>query len=183
MSDTAKSNQPRAVLLGVAGAGVVEVARELGRTHPDLSIVSVEQRASDAAGTAVSDVLIDRGEARYEQLIKQAALQALAEPSVVALPPQAPLNPEVAARLEELKSRGGVIIGFTAQLEELIRRTGLNAPRAAGLGPTRRMFANLMKEYETAYEPLVTHKMDTTGQSVTRVSERVFALIPGRAVS
>ncbi|MDO5729113.1 MAG: shikimate kinase [Actinomycetaceae bacterium] len=173
---------PGIVILGVSGAGKSAVAVELGALT-GLEVVESVDLVEKNTGVDASTLLVREGESAFENACQIAAMEALETDGIVVLSAGIARSAIVLERLIDLKSQGILLVELYADLATLMRRTGLNAPRAVGLGPTRRMLSALVDEYREQYARCEPMTIDTSLMRAQHVAERIFAHIDTNAVS
>lgn len=187
MSDLSLSNDrmpgdatPRAVLLGVAGAGKTTA----GRMAADLlgvPLIEVDDLVEQATHQSVADLVVMQ-DSRLPDLLTEATLRALrpggeAEGAIVTLGASVPTYPQVPPAIQGARAHGTVVIELAADLGTIASRNGLNAPRSLALGQPRRLLARMAAELEAAYGPLVDQRIDTTHMSPDEVARAIVAAV------
>ncbi len=163
------AEHPIVVVLGPSGSGRTEVSNQLGKSLGVLAVESEELIGQDGQALLVTDV-----SAAHERL-DRAALDLLrgggeGAGSVVSLHPSAVLDGEVMEGLQEAQAVGTKIVCLEADLNTLVRRTGLLAPRPASLGPIRSWFRGQLAELNSRYEELADLWCDTSASSPAEVA-------------
>jgi shikimate kinase len=161
------------VLIGPPGAGKTTVGRALAK-RLEVEFCDTDQMVEAAAGVAVAEIFLQRGEAAFRELERAACAEALAraetEPLVVALGGGAPLDPDTGAAL----SRALVVfLDVSAALGA--RRVGLNAARPLLAGSPRRLWRELMAARRPVYEALADIHFPVDGLSPTEAARRIAA--------
>lgn len=169
-------------MIGVSGAGKSSVAGELSSLCA-LAVVESIDIVEQQTGLDASTLLVRAGESVFEEACQAAALEALDSDGIVVLTPGIARSHLVLDRLIALKSQGTMLVELYADIATLMRRTGLNAPRAVGLGPTRRMLTNLVGEYREEYARCEPLSIDTSLSQARHVAESLFARIDQNTVS
>lgn len=177
-----ETTRPRFVVIGVSGAGKSAVADELSYLT-DLGVVESIDLVEQQTGLDASTLLVRAGDSLFEDACQAAALEALNSDGIVVLTPGIARSRVVLDHLIELKSGGTMLVELYADTATLMRRTGLNAPRAVGLGPTRRMLVNLVEEYRQEYARCEPLSIDTSLSQARHVAERIFARTDQNTVS
>jgi shikimate kinase len=145
------STVPVVVLVGPMGAGKSTVGQLLaerlgvGYRDTDEDIVSEQ-------GRTIAEIFVDEGEPAFRALEKQAVLRALAEhEGVLALGGGAILDEGTRAALAGL-----TVVYLSMDVEEAVRRTGLNAARPLLAVNPRRQWRELMEARRHLYEEVAT---------------------------
>ena len=156
--------RPRAVIVGVPGAGKTSVGRSLARSW------QVDFRDTDAdvevlAGKSVSDIFVDDGEPRFRELEKDAVAHALTEhEGVLALGGGAILDESTRALLV-----GHVVVWLNVGLADATKRVGLSSARPLLLGNVRSTMLRLMQEREPFYREVATIEIETDGRAIADI--------------
>lgn len=176
-SEGATTENPALIILvGAPGTGKSVVAHELGQllSVPALESESLVERR---LGGALSDLMVDDPEGALEAL-NVAALDLLqgnfhSEGGVITLSSSAPLNPKVAAALQDVTDKGGAVVVLTASLATLVKRNGLNAPQPPGLGTPRAWFRSHLRLLEEAYLLIGDYWCDTDRCDPRQCAEQI----------
>lgn len=160
---------PRLVLTGPMGVGKSTVGQLLaerlgvGYRDTDDDIVAAE-------GRAVSDIFVEDGEPAFRALEKEAVRQALAShDGVLALGGGAILDPDTRALLA-----GERVVYLSMDVDEAVRRTGLNAARPLLAVNPRKQWRELMEARRHLYEEAATAVVPTDGRTPEEVTEAVL---------
>ncbi|MEY9810965.1 shikimate kinase [Streptomyces albogriseolus] len=160
---------PRLVLTGPMGVGKSTVGQLLaerlgvGYRDTDDDIVAAE-------GRAVSDIFVEDGEPAFRALEKEAVRQALAShDGVLALGGGAILDPDTRALLA-----GERVVYLSMDVEEAVRRTGLNAARPLLAVNPRKQWRELMEARRHLYEEAATAVVPTDGRTPEEVTDAVL---------
>lgn len=164
--------RPAVVIVGPLGSGRTSVGAALADL---LGVPLMETEDCVAADLAMP---FDRAILSLDQPAVAAAVEAAAirqlsdagEPRVVTLLPSAAVD----QILEELASIAVPVVALTAPIAELARRVGLNAPRSAGLGQPRAVFAQMVKRLEELYRPVVRAEFSTEGRAPHTVAIEIM---------
>jgi shikimate kinase len=163
------SDGPRLVLVGPMGVGKSTVGRlladRLGVAYRDTDddIVAAE-------GRAIADIFVDDGEERFRALEKDAVRTALAgHEGVLALGGGAVLD----AGTRELLAAHAVVY-LSMDVEEAVRRTGLNAARPLLAVNPRKQWRELMEARRHLYTEVARVVVPTDGRSPEEVAEAVL---------
>ena len=160
--------RPRAVIVGVPGAGKTSVGRSLARSW------QVDFRDTDAdvevlAGKSVSDIFVDDGESRFRELEKDAVARALTEhEGVLALGGGAILDDSTRALLAD-----HVVVWLNVGLADATKRVGLSSARPLLLGNVRSTMLRLMQEREPFYREVATIEIETDGRAIADIVAEV----------
>ncbi|MBN0045559.1 shikimate kinase [Streptomyces actuosus] len=156
---------PLLVLVGPMGVGKSTVGRLLaerlgvGYRDTDDDIVA-------AQGREISDIFVADGEPAFRAMEKQAVHAALAEhEGVLALGGGAVLDADTRALLA-----GHRIVYLSMDVEEAVRRTGLNVARPLLAVNPRKQWRELMEARRHLYEEVATAVVPTDGRTPDEVS-------------
>jgi len=163
------SAAPVVVLVGPMGVGKSTVgellAERLGVTYRDTDADIVAAR-----GRTISEIFVDEGEPVFRALEKDAVRRALAEhDGVLALGGGAVLDADTRALLT-----GHKVVYLTMDVEEAVRRTGLNAARPLLALNPRKQWRELMEARRHLYEEVATAVVATDGRDPEEVARAVL---------
>ncbi|MER6328558.1 shikimate kinase [Streptomyces sp. NPDC001034] len=157
---------PRLVLVGPMGVGKSTVGRLLaerlgtGYRDTDDDIVAAE-------GRAISAIFVDEGEEFFRALEKAAVAAALAEhEGVLALGGGAVLDADTRALLARHP-----VVYLSMDVEEAVRRTGLNVARPLLAVNPRKQWRELMEARRHLYEEVATAVVSTDGRTPEEVTQ------------
>ncbi|MDI3408758.1 shikimate kinase [Streptomyces cavernicola] len=160
---------PRIVLVGPMGVGKTTVgellAERLGTTFrdTDADIVAAE-------GREIAEIFVDDGEPHFRELERQAVRAALAEhPGVLALGGGAVLD----AGTRELLAEQTVVY-LSMDVEEAVKRTGLNAARPLLAVNPRKQWRELMEARRHLYTDTARVVVATDGRTPEEVADAVL---------
>lgn len=156
---------PAVVLVGPMGVGKSTVGRLLaerlgtGFRDTDEDIVAVE-------GRAIADIFVDEGEPAFRAIEKRAVRTALAEhEGVLALGGGAILDADTRALLA-----GHPVVYLSMDVEEAVRRTGLNVARPLLAVNPRKQWRELMEARRHLYEEVASAVVPTDGRTPEEVT-------------
>ncbi|MFR0353875.1 shikimate kinase [Streptomyces sediminimaris] len=159
----------RVVLVGPMGVGKSTVGQLLagrlgvGYRDTDDDIVAGQ-------GRTIADIFLDEGEAAFRAIEKQAVRRALAEhDGVLALGGGAILDADTRALLA-----GHRVVYLSMDVEEAVRRTGLNAARPLLAVNPRKQWRELMEARRSLYEQVATAVVATDGRTPEEVTQTVL---------
>ncbi|MFF7450937.1 MULTISPECIES: shikimate kinase [unclassified Streptomyces] len=157
---------PVVVLVGPMGVGKSTVgqllAERLGVGYRDTDDDIVAEQ-----GRAIADIFVDEGEAAFRAIEKRAVLRALAEHGgVLALGGGAILDEGTRAALT-----GVDVVYLSMDVEEAVKRTGLNAARPLLAVNPRKQWRELMEARRHLYEQVATAVVATDGRTPEEVTE------------
>ncbi|WND40467.1 shikimate kinase [Streptomyces sp. BB1-1-1] len=117
-------------------------------------------------GRTVADIFVDEGEAAFRALEKQTVHRALAEhDGVLALGGGAILDPDTRGLLAAQR-----VVYLSMDVEEAVKRTGLNAARPLLAVNPRRQWRELMEARRHLYEEVATVVVATDGRTPEEVT-------------
>lgn len=159
-------SSPVIVLVGPMGVGKSTVgqllAERLGVAYRDTDddIVTTE-------GRTIADIFVDEGEPAFRAIEKRAVRAALTEhEGVLALGGGAILDPDTRALLA-----GQRVVYLSMDVEEAVKRTGLNAARPLLAVNPRKQWRELMEARRHLYEEAATAVVPTDGRTPEEVTE------------
>ncbi|WP_208903697.1 shikimate kinase [Streptomyces incarnatus] len=132
----------------------------LGYRDTDEDIVAAE-------GCTIAEIFVDEGEPAFRALEKRAVHTALAEhEGVLALGGGAVLDADTRALLA-----GHRVVYLAMDVEEAVKRTGLNAARPLLAVNPRRQWRELMEARRHLYEEVATAVVPTDGRTPEEVTQ------------
>ncbi|MFE4670136.1 3-dehydroquinate synthase [Streptomyces sp. NPDC056716] len=163
---------PLVVLVGPMGVGKSTVggllAERLGVAFRDTDADIVAAR-----GKEIADIFVEEGEAAFRTLEKQAVRQALTEhDGVLALGGGAILDADTRLNLAGLP-----VVYLSMDVEEAVRRTGLNAPRPLLAINPRKQWRELMEARRQLYEGVARSVVATDGRTPEEVTQDVLDVL------
>ncbi|GGV68305.1 shikimate kinase [Streptomyces thermoviolaceus subsp. thermoviolaceus] len=157
------------VLVGPMGVGKSTVGRMLaerlgtGYRDTDDDIVAAE-------GRSISDIFVDEGEPYFRAREKEAVARALADfDGVLSLGGGAILDADTRRLLA-----GHRVVYLSMDVEEAVRRTGLNVARPLLAVNPRKQWRELMEARRHLYEEVATAQVATDGRTPEEVTEAVL---------
>ncbi|MGI5374002.1 shikimate kinase [Streptomyces sp. CA-251387] len=160
------STAPVVVLVGPMGVGKSTVGRLLaerlgvGYRDTDDDIVAAE-------GRTIAEIFVDEGEPAFRAIEKQAVHRALAEhDGVLALGGGSILDADTRALLA-----GERVVYLSMDVEEAVKRTGLNAARPLLAVNPRKQWRELMEARRHLYEDVATAVVATDGRTPEEVTQ------------
>ncbi len=154
------------VLVGPMGVGKSTVgqllAERLGVVYRDTDDDIVAEQ-----GRSIAEIFVDEGEAAFRAIEKQAVRRALAEhDGVLALGGGAILDEDTRALLA-----GQRVAYLSMDVEEAVKRTGLNAARPLLAVNPRKQWRELMEARRHLYEGVATAVVATDGRTPEEVTQ------------
>ncbi|MEU4877830.1 shikimate kinase [Streptomyces sp. NPDC021608] len=159
-------NGPRVVLVGPMGVGKSTVgqllAERLGVAYRDTDDDIVAE-----SGRSIAEIFVDEGEDAFRAREKQAVRRALTEhDGVLALGGGSILDPDTRDLLA-----GQRVLYLAMDVEEAVKRTGLNAARPLLAVNPRKQWRELMEARRHLYEGVATAVVATDGRTPEEVSQ------------
>ncbi|MFJ9817071.1 shikimate kinase [Streptomyces sp. NPDC101151] len=149
--------------MGVGKSTVGQLLAErlgVGYRDTDDDIVAAEDRA-------IAEIFVDDGEAAFRVIEKRAVRTALAEhDGVLALGGGAVLDADTRALLA-----GQRVVYLSMDVEEAVRRTGLNVARPLLAVNPRKQWRELMEARRHLYEEVATAVVPTDGRTPDEVTQ------------
>jgi shikimate kinase len=160
------SAAPVVVLVGPMGVGKSTVgqllADRLGVVYRDTDDDIVAEQ-----GRSIAEIFVDEGEPAFRAIEKQAVHRALAEhDGVLALGGGAILDADTRALLA-----GQRVAYLSMDVEEAVKRTGLNAARPLLAVNPRKQWRELMEARRHLYEGVATAVVATDGRTPEEVTQ------------
>ncbi|MER6459994.1 shikimate kinase [Streptomyces sp. NPDC048409] len=149
--------------MGVGKSTVGELlARRLGIGYRD-----TDEDIVAAEGREIADIFVADGEAAFREIEKRAVRQALAEhDGVLALGGGAVLDADTRALLA-----GRQVVYLSMDVEEAVKRTGLNAARPLLAINPRKQWRELMEARRHLYEEVASAVVATDGRTPEEVTQ------------
>ncbi|MEU0601606.1 shikimate kinase [Streptomyces sp. NPDC006393] len=163
------SATPVVVLVGPMGVGKSTVghllAGRLGLGYRDTDDDIVTEQ-----GRTIAEIFVDDGEPAFRAIEKRTVRRALAEhDGVLALGGGAILDPDTRALLA-----GARVVYLSMDVEEAVKRTGLNAARPLLAVNPRKQWRELMEARRHLYEEVATAVVTTDGRTPEEVTQSVL---------
>ncbi|KOU74386.1 shikimate kinase [Streptomyces sp. MMG1533] len=160
------SAEPLVVLVGPMGVGKSTVgqllAERLGVGYRDTDDDIVAEQ-----GRSIAEIFVDEGESAFRAIEKRAVHTALADhDGVLALGGGAILDEDTRALLA-----GQRVVYLSMDVEEAVRRTGLNAARPLLAVNPRKQWRELMEARRHLYESIATAVVSTDGRTPEEVTQ------------
>ena len=157
---------PLVVLVGPMGVGKSTVgqllAERLGVAYRDTDEDIVAEQ-----GRSIAEIFVDEGEETFRAIEKQAVRRALdAHPGVLALGGGSVLDADTRALLA-----GQRVLYLSMDVEEAVKRTGLNAARPLLAVNPRKQWRELMEARRHLYEGVATAVVATDGRTAEEVAQ------------
>ncbi|MDT0404484.1 MULTISPECIES: shikimate kinase [Streptomyces] len=157
---------PVIVLIGPMGVGKSTVGRLLAE-RLNVAYRDTDDDIVTAEGRTIADIFVDEGEPAFRVIEKRAVRTALAgHEGVLALGGGAILDPETRALLA-----GQRVVYLSMDVEEAVKRTGLNAARPLLAVNPRKQWRELMEARRHLYEEAATAVVPTDGRTPEEVTE------------
>ncbi|TGZ19229.1 shikimate kinase [Streptomyces sp. S816] len=157
---------PRLVLVGPMGVGKSTVGRLLAE-RLDVGYRDTDDDIVAAEGREISEIFVDEGEEHFRALEKAAVATALTEHrGVLALGGGAVLDADIRALLAPHP-----VVYLSMDVEEAVRRTGLNVARPLLAVNPRKQWRELMEARRHLYEEVATAVVTTDGRTPEEVTQ------------
>ncbi|MFE6828731.1 shikimate kinase [Streptomyces sp. NPDC057690] len=157
---------PLVVLVGPMGVGKSTVGQLLAE-RLDVGYRDTDDDIVAEAGRSIAEIFVDEGEEAFRAIEKRAVRRALAEhDGVLALGGGSVLDPDTRALLA-----GQRVVYLAMDVEEAVKRTGLNAARPLLAVNPRKQWRELMEARRPLYEGVATAVVATDGRTPEEVSQ------------
>ncbi|MFV8188843.1 MULTISPECIES: shikimate kinase [unclassified Streptomyces] len=118
-------------------------------------------------GRTIAEIFVDEGESAFRAMEKAAVRKALAEhDGILALGGGAILDPDTRALLA-----GARVVYLSMDVEEAVKRTGLNTARPLLAVNPRKQWRELMEARRALYEEVATAVVATDGRTPEEVAQ------------
>ncbi|MEV5760305.1 3-dehydroquinate synthase [Streptomyces tendae] len=169
---------PLIVLVGPMGVGKSTIGQLLAE-RLDTGYRDTDEDIVTAQGRAIAEIFVDEGEAAFRALEKAAVRTALAEhEGVLSLGGGAILDADTRALLA-----GQRVVYLSMDVEEAVKRTGLNAARPLLAVNPRKQWRELMEARRHLYEEVATAVVATDGRTPEEVTEAALDAVELKTVS
>ncbi|MBC7267589.1 MAG: shikimate kinase [Streptomyces sp.] len=160
---------PLVVLVGPMGVGKSTVGLLLAE-HLGVGFRDTDEDIVAAEGRSIAEIFVDEGEAAFRAVEKRAVRTALAEhDGVLALGGGAILDADTRALLA-----GARVVYLSMDVEEAVKRTGLNAARPLLAVNPRKQWRELMEARRHLYEQIAVAVVPTDGRTPEEVTQEVL---------
>ncbi|MBD0837819.1 MULTISPECIES: shikimate kinase [unclassified Streptomyces] len=157
---------PVMVLVGPMGVGKSTVGRLLAE-RLGVGFRDTDDDIEAEQGRTIAEIFVDEGEAAFRAVEKRTVRQALAEhDGVLALGGGAILDEDTRALLA-----GQRVVYLSMDVEEAVKRTGLNAARPLLAVNPRKQWRELMEARRHLYEQIATAVVATDGRTPEEVTQ------------
>lgn len=172
---------PRSIIiLGVSGSGKTEVGRYLAE-YLSLEFVDADDKVEERLGMPLASAVISNfGD--YEDAHREVTRQILAScasssPAIYALAPSPSVTDEALTSLKDCAQEGCLVVELSADISEVSRRMGLNAPRSVALGAPRAMLTKMIAATHQAHASVSNVNVNTVGRSIADIGQEIVAAL------
>ncbi|MEU2225192.1 shikimate kinase [Streptomyces sp. NPDC018347] len=160
---------PAVVLVGPMGVGKSTVGRLLAE-HLGVGYRDTDEDIVAAEGRTIAEIFVDEGEPAFRAREKAAVRAALTgHDGVVALGGGAVMDPDTRALLA-----GRRVVYLSMEVDEAVKRTGLNVARPLLAVNPRKQWRELMEARRHLYEEVATAVVATDGRTPDEVTRGVL---------
>lgn len=166
----ATSGGPVLVLVGPPGAGKTTIGR-LVADRLGVPFSDTDELVEERAGRSVSDIFVLDGEPAFRQLEREAVVEALQRPGVVALGGGAVMDPRTESDLAVHR-----VVFLDVRIADAAGRVGFSASRPLLAVNPRAQWTALMTERRPVYARIGT-RVDTAGRDPDAIADEVRQLV------
>lgn len=173
---------PRAVLIGMPGAGKTRIGKEAS------NILGIQFRDSDVAleheqGRRIADIFQSDGEEEFRRLECELIVDDLEHfEGVLALGGGAPMTKRTRRALERYADRGGLLVYLDADPEEMMERASRSGNRPLLAGDAHARWMHLYEERKPVFQALSTRVIRTHGAPPSVAAQKLVAALRERRV-
>ncbi len=163
---------PLVVLVGPPGSGKTTVGRLLAERR-QVGFRDTDADVEAEAGTAIAEIFVDRGEAVFRELEREAVQRALAEhDGVLAVGGGAVTDAGTRSALASQR-----VVFLEVGLSDAVARVGLNRDRPLLLGNPRAQLRVMLEQRRALYEQVASVTVSTDGRTPAEVADAVEAAL------
>ena len=160
---------PKAVLVGMPGSGKSTIGRRLAKAL-DVPLLDTDVKIVETTGRTIAEIFVDEGEPVFRAIEKRAVHQALAgHDGVLALGGGSILDEDTRAQLA-----GHRVVYLSMEVDEAVKRTGLNAARPLLAINPRKQWRELMEARRHLYAEVAQAVVATDGRTPEDVTQAVL---------
>jgi shikimate kinase len=165
---------PLVVLIGPPGAGKTTVGGLLAERH-HVAFRDTDHDIEQTAGTSISEIFVDQGEATFREMERAAVQAALTDYDGVLAVGGGAVMAEATRELLV----GQRVVFLDVSLAAAVDRVGLNRSRPLLAVNPRAELARMLAERRPLYEQVATLVVDTDGRSAADVADEIDAALVG----
>lgn len=178
-----KESIPRAVLIGMPGAGKTRVGK-LTAHMLDLPFKDADYEVEERANRTISQLMRQEGESSFRRLECQVVCEQLLnfKGGIFALGGGAPMTSDIYDALVRYRQRGGSIVYLNADPDEASARVAHSSKRPLLQNDAKQQWLTLFKERQPVYQSLATASISSHGTSPKVMAQRLSDVLKERVV-
>lgn len=174
--------RPRAVIIGMPGAGKTRIGRETARML-DVDFHDSDARIEHESGERIPDYFDRHGEASFRRLESRIVMRMLTScDGILSLGGGAPMTPSVQDALRTYVRDGGTLVYLQADPHEAMERAVRAGGRPMLAGDARRRWRSLYERRDPVFDALATVHVRTQRSSPAAAARKLVEMISQKVV-